>query len=257
MTVPRVDALRREGQEHILTDHQPRTLEERAQHLFGRPRVAGAGQDHELPGPLALAQRFADSLDRRGIRFASLAKRGMHADVDDVQIPGVAQIGHGAERTLVEHLLELGRREILDVAPAPAHGFAAAGVVVDSDNGEPGLSVGDGRRQADVPESHDTDPRSAIPNTVDELLPRAGQIHKGAIIRAAWSRTPERVSASVGPVRMGERTKRAPEQRDVQPYRPVLDIVEIEMDALVPGEPGAPPDLPQPGHPRGHEQAGK
>ena len=41
---------------------------------------------------------------------------------------------------------------------------------------------------------------------------------------------------SVGSLRMPYHPKRLPQQRKVQPHRPVLDVVQVEMDALIPRE---------------------
>src|SRR5215207_6050625 len=45
------------------------------------------------------------------------------------------------------------------------------------------------------------------------------------------------------------------QDRDVQPDRPVLEVIEVEPDEIVEAEVGAAGDLPETRHPREHEVA--
>src|SRR4029453_8114901 len=55
---------------------------------------------------------------------------------------------------------------------------------------------------------------------------------------------------SVGAAPRDHRGNRLDDDRDVEPDRPVLEVGEIEAHEVVEGEPGAPRDLPETGHPR-------
>ena len=79
------------------SDHETRSFENRTENLLGRPRVAGAGEHDELARPLARHQRLPHRLDRRGVRLSCVAKRGVHADIDDVEVTRRAHRRHRRE----------------------------------------------------------------------------------------------------------------------------------------------------------------
>src|SRR4051794_36663623 len=59
---------------------------------------------------------------------------------------------------------------------------------------------------------------------------------------------------SVGPGRFGDRPECAQHDHDVGGHRPVLDVVQVEADAVVPRQLRAAAHLPQPGDAGAHEQ---
>src|SRR5437016_4903672 len=61
--------------------------------------------------------------------------------------------------------------------------------------------------------------------------------------------------ASIRAAAREHRGKRLREDRDVQPDRPVLEVVEVEADEIVERQLDSPGHLPQPGHPGQHEVA--
>src|SRR4051812_13775293 len=63
------------------------------------------------------------------------------------------------------------------------------------------------------------------------------------------------VSQSVRAAPREHRGERLDENRDVEPDRPVLEVVEVEADEVVEAERDPARDLPEPGHPRQHEVA--
>src|SRR3954447_18303925 len=87
--------------------------------------------------------------------------------------------------------------------------------------------------------------------------PRTSKIMKAASTpspRGTIDRSADPAAVSVRPARRQDGEDRLPEDLQVERERPVLDVVEVEPDAVLPGQVGPAADLPQPRDARLHQQ---
>ena len=137
---------------------QPRAALEDRQHLVaGRARVRRRLEHDEV----ARAQPRRDLLGRRAhdreVGLALLRERRRQRDQDRVGLAQLVVVGRRAQAALLDELLQLLARDVLDVALAAVQLRDALGADVDEQHRAPGVGEDLGERHADIAGADDCD----------------------------------------------------------------------------------------------------
>ena len=135
---------------------EPR-FEDRQDLVAGRARVRRRLEHDEV----ALAEPRRDLLGRRAhdreVGLALLRERRRQRDQDRVGLAQLVVVGRRAQAALVDELLQLLARDVLDVALAAVQLRDALGADVDEQHRAPGVGEDLGERHADVAGADDCD----------------------------------------------------------------------------------------------------
>jgi len=104
------------------------------------------------------------------IGILGFSQRRRHADVDDVHRAELLHVGGGAQTAAFHHLGEMRARHVWNVAGARVDLRGLLFVDVEAGDVEPLLRELDRKRQADVAEPDDADPRLFPANPLENLL---------------------------------------------------------------------------------------